>query len=180
LQPDRLLLNWRKKPDAGDYPHFETVTQEFQKLYLQLERFAEEHELGPIDPDQCEMTYVNRIDLPKDGMPLSKLDDYFQIKTDMAGAEWGAAPEDAAFVLRYVLAAGDGAPPARLYVKLTPQRHRETGMSAVQLELTVRGAPAPGGLSSVTKFHQIAHEAIVRCFAGITTREAHERWGRLP
>jgi hypothetical protein len=48
----------------------------------------------------------------------------------------------------------------------------------LQLEITARGAPEGTGLPAVIAFHEMAHEYIVRCFTGITTAAAHEKWER--
>ena len=49
---------------------------------------------------------------------------------------------------------------------------------AYRLSLTYKGKPAGSDLSSAMKFIEGGREAIVQRFGAITTKKAHEIWGR--
>ncbi len=57
LQPSRFHLNWRKRD--GFYPSYTKLIAEFEAAYRQFERFVEANQLGPLLPNQWEMTYID-------------------------------------------------------------------------------------------------------------------------
>lgn len=178
LQPDRLLLNWRRGAGAADYPHFETVAAEFRRIFNELEGFAAQFALGRIEPNQCEMTYINHLLPRRAGEQVSPPSHLFRVWTEAVGPEWELPLADLAFNARYVLYRS-GEACGRLSVSLAPvfvlpERHDR----ALQLDLTARGTPETPTVEGVSAFHDMAHEHIVRCFTGITTEAAHQQWDR--
>ena len=89
--------------------------------------------------------------------------------------------DDLTFTARYLIHRdGPGsAPVGRLTVGLVPIALPGQGNRQMQLELTARGIPLGPGLDGILSFHNLAHDHIVRCFAGITTPAAHIEWERL-
>jgi len=63
LQNDRFIRNWRRHhaPDVP-YPSFEYLRPEFVSDYRLFLGFAREQNFPLIVPDQCEVSYFNRID----------------------------------------------------------------------------------------------------------------------
>jgi uncharacterized protein (TIGR04255 family) len=178
LQPNRLLLNWRRGTAAAEYPHFDKVSAEFQRVYHQLEGFVAQTGLGVIKPDQCEMTYINHMVPGEDASAISP-GHLFRIWTDNLGPEWQMLPDDVAFSTRYILRDHNGEAHGRLSVSLVVLRGLPVMDGTLQLELTVRGKPGTETFNDVIAFHQMAHEHIVRCFTGITTEAAHRQWERF-
>ncbi|MGH7072506.1 MAG: TIGR04255 family protein [Acetobacteraceae bacterium] len=178
LQSDRLLLNWRQRSGEAQYPHFESVAQEFRRVYSELEEFAGRHELGAIEPNQCEMTYINHIARYEIGAQMPPLGGTLRLWGDSVGPEWDVPLDDLSFNARYPLRRKDGQPIGRLSVTLSTLLMPRSEKRLLQLELTARGAPDPGGWNAVSAFHAMAHERIVNCFSGITTDSAHEEWER--
>jgi uncharacterized protein (TIGR04255 family) len=177
LQGDRLLLNWRRGPDEATYPHFETVSSEFQRIYGELEAFVLEQGLGTLQPNQCEMTYINHLKADGDisGVAPGR---FFSVWRDADG-NWNEPIEDVAFNIRYLMRGDDGGPIGRLTAKFGTMAPPAGGQKIFQLDLTARGAPSGDGLPAVVAFHELAHAYIVRCFAGITTPSAQQKWERL-
>lgn len=59
VQRDRFIHNWRAQ--GGPYPRYESVRDTFfHELQVFCEFLVREH-LGEIVPNQCEVTYVNRV-----------------------------------------------------------------------------------------------------------------------
>jgi uncharacterized protein (TIGR04255 family) len=175
LQSDRLLLNWRRGSGEIEYPHFEKVSSEFRRIFGELQSFAAQFKLGAIEPNQCEMTYINHL-LPRQSGAAALPTDVFRIWTGAVGPEWDLPLDALAFNARYVLHRYNEAC-GRLSVSLSsvvgPGHDR-----AMQLDLTARGTPETPSVEGVLAFHDMAHENIVRCFAGITTEAAHQQWDR--
>lgn len=178
FQPDRLLLNWRRGQDGQEYPHFDTVAAEFASIYATLERFACSEEIGAVEPDQCEMTYINHLPLAADGSPFGRPEEYLRIFALKNGPEWTALPEDMGATLRYLLRSESGEAFGRLSAKAMPVEVPTGTGGSIHLEITARGLPRNKGFDGVEAFHLAAHEAIVRCFTAITTPAAHEKWER--
>ena len=59
LQDTRFLLNWQKQ--AGVYPSFDVLSEEFFKYLPQFDSFAQTAGLGSVEVNQWEVTYVNHI-----------------------------------------------------------------------------------------------------------------------
>jgi len=66
IQSDRLVHNWRRQGSETDYPRYESIREAFEghaRTFLALVARA-----GLADPviDQCEISYINRIEAPTD------------------------------------------------------------------------------------------------------------------
>jgi len=61
LQNDRLVLNWRRLGGGAEYPRWTTVEPQFWSAFRELERFARDEQLGVIEPNQWEVTYLNHL-----------------------------------------------------------------------------------------------------------------------
>lgn len=177
LQNDRLLLNWRCGPQSAEYPHFDHVSAEFQRIYSVLEAFAEEKGLGPIQPNQCEMTYINHLNVTGDNIEPAEPGAFLNM-WHLEDSYWDQPLEDLAFNMRFLMRNEPGEPIGRLTATLGTILKPPGETKILQLDLTVRGISAGEGLEPVIKFHQMAHRQIVRCFAAITTETAHKKWER--
>jgi uncharacterized protein (TIGR04255 family) len=178
LQSDRLIFNWRGGSSASPYPHFEAVYGEFVKAFDELETLAKAEGITGIAVNQCEVTYVNPLPSASTEVPMSEPEKIFNIWTDARGAEWKEPPEDLSFTVRYRLNDGEGKPIGRLTVALSSLVSVPQISPGFQLQMTARGVPKGEGREGVAAFHDHAHQAIVRCFAAITTPEMHKLWER--
>lgn len=61
LQNGRLVFNWRRLDGGNEYPRWTQVEPQFQAALRELTAFAEAEELGSIEPNQWEVTYVNHL-----------------------------------------------------------------------------------------------------------------------
>jgi uncharacterized protein (TIGR04255 family) len=177
LQSGRLLFNWRGGLQNNAYPHFEAVQAEFMNTFDELAALSTSEGLGEVAVNQCELVYVNPLPVSVTGVPLSEPQRIFRIWSDACGQEWRAPPEDISFNIRYRFNDKDGNPFGRLTVALSSGWTVDQS-PALNLELTARGQPTGSGRAGITAFHEQAHQAIVRCFAAITTPEMHQRWER--
>jgi uncharacterized protein (TIGR04255 family) len=177
LQNDRLLLNWRRGPRSVEYPHFERVSGEFRRIFTALEAFADEQGLGPVQPNQCEMTYINHLNVA--GTEIGPADPSAFLKMwHLKESDWPEPLEDLAFNMRFLMHNESGEPVGRLTATLGTVLAMPPDKKILQLDLTVRGVFAGEGLQSIVSFHEAAHRKIVRCFAAITTETAHQKWER--
>ena len=148
-------------------------------VFDEFSKFAVENELGSIELDQCEMTYVNHL------MPLASADnpgpveEIVSLWAGQATEPWAEPLEDVSFNARYLLRTNSGEPIGRLTVRLDTLMVPSEDPSVLQLSFTARGVPPSADKAGVAAFHRLAHENIVRCFAGVTTKAAHKKWERI-
>jgi uncharacterized protein (TIGR04255 family) len=179
LQSDRLLFNWRGGVGRPPYPHFEAVYSQFVMAFDELETLAKAEGIPGIAVNQCEVTYVNPLPSSSTKVPMSEPDKIFNIWTNARGADWKEPPEDLSFTVRYRLNDGEGKPIGRLTVALSSLISIPQMSPGFQLQMTARGVPKGKGREGVAAFHENGRQAIVRCFAGITTPEMHKLWERF-
>ena len=61
VQRDRFLHNWRKVGDGDSYPRFERMIETFESGLRKFIAMIDREGLGPIVPNQCEVSYFNQI-----------------------------------------------------------------------------------------------------------------------
>ena len=177
LQAGRLFFNWRASSDRSTYPHFDAVRQEFLYALDELDALTSSEGIGQLSANQCEVVYVNPLPTARTGVPISAPEKIFRICNVQLGSEWNESPEDIAFNVRYRFDDEDGRPFGRLTVTLNSGWGPD-GSPGFSLELTARGMPRGAGRDGISAFHEYAHQAIVRCFTGLTTPAMHESWER--
>ena len=178
VQANRLLCNWVKTPQNNEYPRFHSVRDAFLEKHRIFVEFARELKLGEVVPNQCEVTYINKIELPDGESPHSQLDRIFRFWSNEYKDDQGRKVEDATVAFRYVLHGEDGSPIGRLFATARPMFRNSDGKPAIHLDLTARGKLESPDLAGALKFFDFGHEAIVRAFASMTRDEMHTFWGR--
>src|SRR6185312_5187389 len=111
--------------------------QAFQTAFDKFGRTVERLGIGPLVPNQCEITYVNPFPTRSD-RPWSEI---FRTFAGLPSVKDLRAPEDGQFVLRYVIENGGGQPAGRL-IALAQPAWKADGTKVMQFNLTARGAPA--------------------------------------
>jgi uncharacterized protein (TIGR04255 family) len=182
IQPDRLVLNWRRLSEPEPYPRYETLRPEFEGLLNNLMDFCAAHEIGTGTIQHAEVSYTNPI-------PLEQV-------TGPGGAATLLAPwagkysddflpgaEDLGLSLRYRIPHPvTGEPAGRLYVQAGSVWKAGTADSPPRptylLQLFARGPVANWDMASAIEFLDLAHRWVVSGFASLTTVSMHELWGR--
>jgi uncharacterized protein (TIGR04255 family) len=176
FQADRFVRNWRKYETDVPYPRYEGIRDSFFEGLSQLREFAAEHKLGAINPDQCEVTYVNHI-ASQSGENLCQY--AHRVLTGVAEQRSpapGLHPENSRISLRYVMVDSDDTPIGRLTVTADPVWTADE-VPTIVLTLTARGKPSDGS-DGVADFFNRGRETIVHAFASLTTPAMHDRWLR--
>lgn len=176
FQPDRLIANWRVRPAGGEYPRYPEVRRRFVSAYDALTRLVHRRGYPDIVPNQCDLTYFNKVPLPE-GAAWSDIHQLLSGMELQTGPEWSDGFEDYQLVLgRRLLRQPQGAL-GRLFVECRPIQTGPT-QKAWALNITVRGRPGGDNFNAVLEFFDTAHVEIVNCFTAITTDTMHGRWGR--
>lgn len=183
IQADRFLHNWRRSKEKARYPRYEPIREHFFRELADVQSFFDAEKIGVIEPNQCEVTYVNHISLADGSDPWTQFHRIFELwgSFDAVRPAGGArlpAPEDARFSLRFVI--GDlnsGELLGRLHIEGQPVIAEEAER-IIRLNMTARGCPKTPTFQGVADFLDTGRDAIVRGFAAITTAEMHELWER--
>jgi uncharacterized protein (TIGR04255 family) len=179
VQQDRFMHNWRKFNSSENvYPRYEPIRDRFRDEIERVSEFLRREDLGPIQPNQCELVYTNAIVLPDGTDPHAQLDRItplwrrWQHDTDLAPLENGSLS------FRYLIRSQE-IPLARVYVEFQPGRLASDATPAIKLDITVRGKPQENNLESAFRLLDEERRAVVRTFDRLTTDELHAMWGKI-
>lgn len=181
IQQDRFAHNWRKTDERGvqvEYARYKHIRASFRSEMDEFAEFVAQENLGVLQANQCEVTYVNHIAAgsgwEKHG-ELEKILPLFQARyTD----EFLPELEEARVGGAYVIPGSDTKPLGRLRFSIDSAYRRASDKPIMVLNLVARGRPDGDGMDGVMRFLDIGHEWIVRGFAAMTTPEMHKIWGR--
>ncbi|MCW9023636.1 MAG: TIGR04255 family protein [Gammaproteobacteria bacterium] len=171
-QNTRFVYNWRKLED-GDYPSYEKLLPEFKENFDKYQKFVSDSKNPEIKLNQWEVTYVNHI--PK-GELWDQATDWQKILPGfgvIAPSVEGQTLDNFRGVWSFALDGNKG----RIHIDLRHVRvGGGSGPEALLLQLTARGA-VNKDVDLYSGF-DIGHEAIVRTFADMTSKECHTKWKR--
>jgi uncharacterized protein (TIGR04255 family) len=168
LQRDRIVHNWRKLQPTDAYPRYKSLLPRFLKAYDRFVQYADDNGLGPVQPQKCEVLYVNLIDDSQTVLaPWSgRFSDDFLGKPEVFAAE-----------MRFAIRDDDGAERGHLFVTTAPALHQETGESRFLLQLMARGDTMPPSRGGVENYLDLGHKWVVNGFVSATKGEMHGTWG---
>ena len=178
VQQDRFVRNWREREDAGDYPRFRNLRESFQQDFKAFCGLIEREQWGSVEPNQCEVTYVNLIPAGEGWQDHGDLENVLTVFSARYTDNQLAKPEQVVLNLQYVCKDECGEPVGRLHVAANPVFQASDNRPAIRLSLTARGRPQGSGIAGAMGSLDWGHETIVRSFASITTPEMHKVWER--
>lgn len=185
IQQDRFIRNWRRYHDGKVvYPEYAKFLRPrmIEDLTAFLD-FARAANLGNVEFDQCDVTYVNHIE-PNEGWDGSAAPS--KVFPDFAPENWakGSSPLDGlGFRVRHELLDARGEFAGHLYIQLdlgltVPTQESPEPHSLLVLQLYARGAPMGKGVEGVLGFLDLGHDAIVTTFDMMTSPAMHKAWGK--
>ena len=174
VQKDRFIRNWRKVQHGDVYPRYEALKPRFKADWERFLRFLEEEGIGSPEVNQCEVTYINHMDMGKGWDSYGEIDKVVRLKLLSTPREFLPEPEKVNLHVRYLMPDKRG----RLHVTFQPAIRRQDAKEIFQLEITARGRPAASSIDDILDWFDTAHEWIVRGFADLTTPEMHQVWRR--
>jgi len=174
LQQDRFVHNWRKVKGDEKYPRYEGIRDEFIRRWKQFAEFAEREGIGRPRVSSCELTYVNNIPRGTCWSEPAEVPRLFRFLERSPVSTTLPPPEAIVCNIQYALPEDQG----RLSVRLTPAVGEPENTEMLQFVLSVRSARVPDAEAGVVEWFGHAREWIVRGFADLTTKTAHDHWRR--
>ena len=176
IQPDRFIRNWRLRENGTEYPRYESyLREEFLRNLKTLEMFYRNNGLGNLNPNQCEISYINHIGVDKTHQHLSEI---FKGWSNQYNISNIAELEALDLNIRHIVRNEDNKFIGRLYIKITPAFKVVDNSSIFVIEITLRGYPKEKSIDGIMEFMDFGRERIVRTFTEVTTPEMHKIWQR--
>lgn len=174
IQRDRFIRNWRKVRDSDRYPRYETLKPLFIEDWGQFVDFLRQEGFGAPEINQCEVTYINHIEVGAGWETFGQVDRVVSLVTT-GSQRFLPEPEMLTLEARYPMPGG-----GRLRVTMQPAIRRQDAKEVLQLTLTARGRPRLPELGASLEWFDLGHEWIVRGFTDLTTAAMHKTWRRTP
>lgn len=175
-QTDCFLFNWRKMPGAGEYPRYSVVKSAFERYHKIFKEFVQENELGEIDYQKCELTYINHI---VKGSGWNSIADVGQIMRDVMWTKkddrFLPEPKTIQWVSIFSLPEDFGT----LSVSLKHGTRQQDKCPLFLIEISANGLGGDQTKERISKWFDLAHKWIVKTFTDITNDEIQkEIWLR--
>lgn len=180
IQRDRLMHNWRHTPIGAEYPRYPRLRDQFATDWAVLSEFIAERQLGELLPTQCEVAYVNQIEIGSGELAHDDPSRYFSFFNPVVASYGQAEFEAVTFSMSGVAKENTarGVQVGRLFVEVTSGVNIARRKPTYQFSLTLRGAPLARDLDGVLAFFDFARQRIVRAFTELTTSGMHKVWER--
>jgi uncharacterized protein (TIGR04255 family) len=177
LQRDIFAHNWRKTGPNQPYPRYEAVRSRFEQHFRAFISFVQEENLGPVEPQRCDVTYVNHIPVGEHLRTAGELQELV-LSWAWPHTAFLPKPDRAVFSVQFVIRDDNDRFAGRLTVDAKPAYRRSDRSGIVVLSMTARGKPIGTGVEGALGFFDLGREWIVRGFADLTTPGMHKLWAR--
>jgi uncharacterized protein (TIGR04255 family) len=178
IQRDRFLHNWRKIRPEDEYPRYRRVIDTFQTLLSRYTEFLDENSLGVITPLQYELTYINHIMKGEGWETNSDIGKIFpNFAWHTAETKFLPDPDSINWHTSFPLPNRSG----RLHTRIQTAIRRDDELPLLRFELTARGIGEYKALNTMWSWFELAHEGVVRGFAGLTDPQVQRNiWRQKP
>jgi uncharacterized protein (TIGR04255 family) len=174
IQQDRFIQNWRKTGSDEKYSYYSKVRSRFEKEFQRFQEFLKKQKLGALQVRQCEVTYVNHIELGKEPGVPSELAEIFPCLSAGRPGNFLPAPEGIGLNTSYVIPENRG----RLYIAVQKVFRHSDAKEILQMTVSAKVIPASHDQTAVLNALDLGHEWAVRGFTDFTSDEMHKFWER--
>jgi len=174
LQQDRFIQNWRKTASEPTYSHYTNARSRFEKEFQRFQGFINKQQLGPLQIRQCEVSYVNQIELEKGpGAPfeLAEISPYLSARKQ---GDFLPAPDGITLNTSYVIPENRG----RLYISAQTVFRHSDAKEILQMTVAAKVIPISQDYSEILNVLDLGHEWAVQGFTDFTSRKMHKFWER--
>ncbi len=172
MQPTRFHLNWRKTDELK--PSYKELIEEFETMFNRFAKFCEREELGSVEVNQWEVTYVDSF--PK-GEYWETLDDWnvflpglFRDKPPTLADSLQLENREVQWTMEIKPKRG------RLHLSAGMGRWKAEQPESLMLNLTARG-PVDDRTPTLRDGLDLGHRVAVDQFLVLVAPETKERWG---
>ncbi len=174
VQRDRFLYNWRKREAADAYIRYPAIKESFFRYWQGFEDFLGKSGLPRPSVDQCEITYVNRVDQNSGWNSFGDLHRVFRGFLWKPRVPFLPEPETMSWSLSFRLPEDAG----RLHAEAAPVRVQPQNALAMRFTLTARGLPKSLDDRGLKAWFDLGHEWIVKGFVDLVSEETDKLWQR--
>ena len=165
LQDDKFYFNWRRMQEGETYPRYETIIGNFKKTLSVFERFLEEENLGSINPERCELTYINHILKGEGWESVSDVNNIFRDLCWNTEGRFLPSPINVGGQAVFQLPDNKG----RLELILQQASRKSDKRQMFVLQNKATGIGEDKNMSAVWEWFSVAHKWIVHGFTDLTT-----------
>jgi len=176
VQRDRFARNWRKTKDGQAYPHYKHVRDSFSHDIDVFASYVREEGLPKLEPNQCEMTYVDHIEPMGVWEHHGQLDRVTTLWKKVDADVLNCHPEYAKMNCAYLLHDANGVANGRLQVSFEPAYRDSDQMPIFIMKSVLRGQPEEASVPACIDFFDQGRELIRRAFISLTTPQMQEAW----
>ena len=175
VQHSRFIFNWKKESPSDTYPLYDqTIRPAFTREWSRFRQFVESNHLGDLKVVQCEVTYINHLELGNGWQSAADLPSVFPSWSGQTSGRFLPAPEDVTLEVRYKLPENAG----RLIIAARPAIRNADGVEIIQLTLSARGDPKGSEDAAILGWIDTGREWVVRGFTDFTSEKMHKTWNR--
>lgn len=171
LQAEWFARNWRKVKPDDEYDRWNKRRFALYESYSDLTEYLEFSAFATPSISQCEVSYINHVNLTDLGLDHGSISKVVNIADDV----FPGPPEQ--MTLQFAFAIRDDEPLGRLHFAVKPALD-STGKPIYVLELTARSVPGDFSIDTALAFLDRGRDAINDAFVKLTTSEMQEEWGR--
>jgi uncharacterized protein (TIGR04255 family) len=174
LQQDRFIQNWRKTDSDQTYSHYTNARSRFEKEFQRFQGFIKKQHLGSLQIRQCEVSYVNQIELEKEpGAPfeLAEISPYLSAQKQ---GDSLPVPDGITLNTSYVIPENRG----RLYISAQTVFRHSDAKEILQMTVAAKVIPTSQDYSEILNAFDLGHEWAVRGFTDFTSDKMHKLWER--
>jgi len=173
VQPTRLHLNWRKTNDFK--PSYKDLIGEFEKMFARFVQFCDAENIGDVDVNQWEVTYVDCF--PK-GDYWTEPSEWGQFLPGLFRVEPLAVNEQLELERRAAEWSFEIKPKlGRLHVSASIGQWNHDQTDALMLNITARGPLRPGYTNTLKSGLDLGHAIAVDQFLRMVSDETKQKWG---
>ena len=174
VQRDRFVYNWRRVRDSDTYIRFPAVKSQFLLRWREFLGFLKDQNAPSPEVDQCELTYVNRIEQGELWKSPAEWGNLFPSLTWKPKSNFLPEPENLRLHMLFSIPDLGG----RMHVDILPAMLPGSKAPVIHFSLTVRGLPSELTDEAVDSWYETARAWIVTGFADLVSKEADTLWQR--
>lgn len=179
IQSNRFVKNWRKRSDSDEYPRYDQhIRGEFLEDLNGFVSFLSKRDIGDLVPNQCELSYVNHIEVNDVWNKHSELSHILNCWEGEYCQDPEIDVENIQINIRHILKDKEGDFMGRLHISVDPGFRNTDDKPIYVVKLVARGKPADKSISNIMDFFDFGREKIVKMFTGITSNKMHSIWGK--